>query len=233
MSPAAPPASLPGTPLLPRAPCPPGDPLRLAVLVSGSGKNLQAILDFAADPARALRVCAVVSNVPGVLALERAEAAGVPALVESHKGRSREDFEDAVHTHLEAQRAEIVVLAGFMRVLTPHFLARWPGRVVNVHPALCPAFPGTHAALQALQHGARVTGCTVHLVDAGVDTGPVLAQAAVPILDDDDEDRLQLRIQAEEHRLLPRVLEAIARGEARLVDGRARVYRLGGAGGAP
>lgn len=219
-------SALPGSPLLGRAPCPPAEPLRLGVLVSGSGSNLAAILDVARAPASLFRVAVVVSNVAGVFALERAGAAGVPSVVESHKGRSREAFEDAVQAHLVAHDVEVVVLAGFMRVLTPHFLGRWPARVVNVHPALCPAFPGTHAALQALQHGARVTGCTVHLVDAGVDTGPILAQASVPILDDDDEDTLQRRIQAEEHKLLPRVLQAIARGEARVVDGRPRVYGL-------
>lgn len=222
--------SQPGRPLVARAPCSAAEPLRLGVLVSGSGTNLAAVLEAAKDPASLLRVAVVVSNVEGVFALERARAAGVPAVVESHKGRSREDFEDAVHGHLMAHGVEVVVLAGFMRVLTPHLLARWPQLVVNVHPALCPAFPGTHAALQALQHGARVTGCTVHLVDAGVDTGPILAQASVPILDDDDEDRLQKRIQAQEHRLLPRVLHALATGEARLVDGRPRVYGLTQAG---
>jgi len=122
----------------------------------------------------------------------------------------------------------VVVLAGFMRVLTAHFLDRWKHRVLNVHPALCPAFPGMHAPRQALAHGARVTGCTVHLVDAGVDTGPILAQAAVPILDDDDEAALTARIQAEEHRLFPAVLGAVARGEVRVVDGRPRAYGLAG-----
>src|SRR6185503_3506587 len=113
-----------------------------------------------------------------------------------------EEFEAAVQTHLESHGVEVVVLAGFMRVLTASFLDKWPKRVVNVHPALCPAFPGMHAAQQAIDHGARVTGCTVHLVDAGVDTGPILAQAAVPVLDDDDDEKLQKRIQKQEHALL-------------------------------
>lgn len=219
-------AKLPGAPLVARAPCPPSDPLRLGVLVSGSGSNLAALLEAAAEPARALCVAVVVSNIEGAFALERARAAGVSHAVESHKGRERESFEDAVQAHLERHDVEVVVLAGFMRVLTPHFLARWPRRVVNVHPALCPAFPGTHAARQALDHGARVTGCTVHLVDAGVDTGPILAQAAVPILDDDDEERLQRRIQAREHALLPEVLAAMARGDVRMAEGRPRAFGL-------
>ncbi|MBI1944048.1 MAG: phosphoribosylglycinamide formyltransferase [Deltaproteobacteria bacterium] len=217
---------MPGTPLIERAPCSAGDPLRLGVLVSGSGSNLAAVLDAARDPARALRVAAVLSNVAGVRALERAVAAGVPALVEDHKGRSREAFEDAVDAALRAHRVEVVVLAGFMRVLTAHFLERWKHRVLNVHPALCPAFPGMHAPRQALAHGVRVTGCTVHLVDAGVDTGPILAQAAVPVLDDDDEAALTSRIQAEEHRLFPAVLSALAQGRVRLVDGRPRACGL-------
>lgn len=218
--------TLPGAPLIARAPCPPTDPLRLGVLVSGSGSNLGALLDASRDGARALRVSVVLSNVEGVFALERARAAGVPWAVEPHKGKSREDFEDALCAHLHQHDVEVVVLAGFMRVLTAHFLARWPGRVVNVHPALCPAFPGTHAARQALHHGARVTGCTVHLVDAGVDTGPILAQASVPVLDEDDEEHLQRRIQSREHLLLPEVLAAMARGQVRVVDGRPRAFGL-------
>ena len=215
------------TPLLARSPCPVDDPLRLGVLVSGSGSNLQAILDVAREPAPRLRVALVVSHIDGVRALERARMAGVPHVVEPHEGRAREAFEDAVHARLVQAKVEVVVLAGFMRVLTAGFLAQWPRLVVNVHPALCPAFPGMHAARQALAHGARVTGCTVHLVDAGVDTGPILAQAAVPVLDDDDERALQARIQQQEHALLPRVLEAIAKGDVGVVDGRVRARGLG------
>ncbi|OGQ20330.1 MAG: phosphoribosylglycinamide formyltransferase, partial [Deltaproteobacteria bacterium RBG_16_71_12] len=159
-------------------------------------------------------------------ALERAALAGVAGVIEDHKGRARETFEDAVDAALRAHDVEVVVLAGFMRVLTAHFLERWQHRVLNVHPALCPAFPGIHAPRHALAHGARVTGCTVHLVDAGVDTGPILAQAAVPILDDDDEAALTARIQAEEHRLFPAVLTALARGQVQLVDGRPRGFGL-------
>lgn len=194
-------------------------PLRVGVLVSGSGSNLQAILDAARDRQRAFIVSAVVSNVEGAGALARARAAGVAdVVVEPHKAaaagppRTREQFEDAVHRHLIGAGVELVVLAGFMRVLTASFIARWPRRVINVHPALCPAFPGMHAARQALDRGVKITGCTVHLVDAGVDTGPILAQAAVPVLEGDDEATLQARIQIEEHRLLPEVLARVARG---------------------
>lgn len=201
------------TPLLPRAPCPLADPLRVGVLVSGSGSNLQALLDAAQRPDARFRVAVVVSNIDGAYALQRAQGAGVPVAVESHKGRSREDFEDALEAHLLAHRVEVIALAGFMRVLTAHFLQRHERRVVNVHPALLPSFPGMHGARQALEHGARVAGCTVHLVDAGVDTGPILMQSAVPVLDDDDEASLQKRIQQQEHRLFPAVLDAIATGQ--------------------
>lgn len=183
------------------------DPLRVGVLVSGGGTNLQAIL----DKRGVYTVSCVVSNVPDVRALERARLAAVPRIdVVPSKGRERAEFERDVTSCLLAARVELVVLAGFMRVLTAEFLSKWT--VVNVHPALCPAFPGMHAARQALEHGVKITGCTVHLVDAGVDTGPILAQAAVPVLDDDDEATLQKRIQVEEHRLLPDVIARIARG---------------------
>ena len=215
------------TPLVARAPVDAAAPLRVGVLVSGSGSNLQALLDRAAQADARFRVVVVVSNVPDVGALQRARDAGVEALVVPHKGKERPAFERELVDALRARDVEVVALAGFMRVLGPAFLDAFRGqgnhcRVVNVHPALCPAFPGMHAAKQALDHGVRVTGCTVHLVDTGVDTGPILAQAAVPIRDDDDEPALQRRIQVEEHRLLPATIDAIARG-AVLVDDAGRV----------
>jgi phosphoribosylglycinamide formyltransferase-1 len=209
------------SPLLERAPCPPDAPMRVAVLASGSGTNLQALLDRM--DASAFRVVVVAVNKPDAGAIARAESAGVPVIVEPHKGHAdRAAFERALLEKLAAFDIEVVVLAGFMRVLTTTFLGAFERRVVNVHPALCPAFPGMHAARQALEHGARVTGCTVHLVDAGVDTGPILAQAPVPILDDDDEDSLQARIQTREHALLPAVVDAYARGQV-VVEGSGRV----------
>jgi phosphoribosylglycinamide formyltransferase-1 len=213
-------------PLLPRAPCPVDDPLRVGVLVSGSGTNLQALLDAARSPGSAFRIVVVVSNVPGVRAIERARNAGVPAIVEPHRGLERDRHEQLVHQHLIDAGAEVVVLAGYMRVLTSTLLQHWPRRVVNVHPALLPAFPGMHGARQALDHGCRVAGCTVHLVDDGVDTGPILAQAAVPVLDHDDETTLQERIQSVEHQLLPAVITAIGRGLVVVNDGRVRALGL-------
>lgn len=213
-------------PLLPRAPCSVDKPLRVGVLVSGSGSNLQALLDAAHQPGALFSIAVVISNVEGAFALERAGRANVPAIVCSHKGLTREAFEDRLLAELAAYDVEVVALAGFMRVLTAHFLQRYERRVVNVHPALLPSFPGMHGARQALQHGARITGCTVHLVDSGVDTGPILMQAAVPVLDDDDEAALQKRIQEQEHRLFAAMLQALARGDV-VVDDAGRVRARG------
>jgi phosphoribosylglycinamide formyltransferase-1 len=202
-------------------------PLDLVVLVSGSGSNLQAILDAIAAGRLAARVRLVLSNVAGVRALERAAAAGVAHEVLSHKGFS----DRAAYDRALAERVERafdgapddrrwVVLAGFMRIVGPAFLDRFPGGVINVHPALLPAFPGMHAQAQAFAAGVAIAGCTVHLVDAGTDTGPIIAQAAVPVLPDDDADALAARILRREHELLPAVLEALAAGHYVRRDGR-------------
>jgi len=176
----------------------------IGVLVSGSGSNLQVLLD------EGLPVCAVASNVDGVPALERAERAGVPTevfpLVE-YPDRVARDL--AMAEWLEENGATLVVCAGYMQLLTVDFLYCFGGRVVNVHPALLPAFPGAHAIEDALAAGATVTGATVHLVDEGVDTGPVLRQEAVPILPGDTVETLHARIQAVEHRILPEVVREL------------------------
>jgi phosphoribosylglycinamide formyltransferase 1 len=187
--------------------------ITLGVLVSGTGTNLQAILDAIATRTLDARVALVVSNVPGAVALTRAEAAGVKTLALDHtKYPDRRAFDAAVVEALRAHGVELVVLAGFMRLLTDVLLDAYPMRIVNVHPALLPAFPGVHAQKQAFDYGVRVSGCTVHLVDAGTDTGPILAQTAVPVLEGDDEESLRLRILKEEHALLPRVLQWFAEG---------------------
>jgi len=192
--------------------------LDLGVLVSGNGSNLQAILDGIAHKKLDARVKLVISNKPGVRALERAERAGVESSVIDHKQfASREAFDAALVEALTAKQVELVVLAGFMRVLTPRFLEAFPGRIVNIHPALLPAFPGTDAVRQALDYGVKITGCSVHFVDAGVDTGPVILQRAVPVLDADDEISLAERIHREEHSLLVEVLDLIAARRVRVV----------------
>lgn len=194
--------------------------LRVGVLCSGSGSNLQALLDASQAPGCPFVVVVVVVNVEGAFAAERARAAGVPVSLVPHKGLARDVHEDAVAAALAGHDVDVVVLAGYMRVLTAGFVRRYPKKIINVHPALLPSFPGTHGARQALLHGCRVTGCTVHLVDDGVDTGPILLQAAVPILVDDDEAALQRRIQVEEHKLLPAAVRAYAEGRVVVVDGR-------------
>ncbi len=197
--------------------------MKFGVLVSGAGTNLQALLDADLAPAA---IAIVISNRPSVPALARAERAGVPAIVVDHKAfPTREAFEDAVHVELAARGVEAIVLAGFMRVLTASFVARYPLRIVNTHPSLLPAFPGVDAPAQAIAYGTKVAGVTVHFVDASLDGGPIIAQVAVPVLPADDTRALHARIQREEHRLLPDVVRRLAAGElsceGRIVVGRA------------
>jgi len=188
-------------------------PLSLGVLVSGNGTNLQAILDACAEGSLDARVACVVSNRTDAMALERASRASVPALAIRHQTfENREAFDRALISALREHGAEWIVLAGFMRVLTPEFLRAFPGRVVNVHPSLLPAFPGVNSQRQAFEHGVKVTGCTVHFVDEGVDSGPIIAQRAVDVLPGDDLAALTERIHAAEHELLVSVLRDIAAG---------------------
>lgn len=202
-------------------------PLRVAVLASGSGSNFSALveaLNVAGSPAR---VELLLCNVPGAKVVERAQHAGVEAVVIDHKlHSSRESFDEAVARTLLGREIELVCLAGYMRLVTPVFLRCFPGRVINVHPALLPSFPGMHGVRQALAAGVRVAGCTVHFVDEGTDTGPIIAQAAVPVLPGDDENSLAKRIHAEEHRLYPAVVRAIARGDVQLEGKRVRLKEL-------
>ena len=190
---------------------------RVGVLVSGRGSNLQALLDAAADPWFPADIVKVVANVPGAYALDRAAGAGVATALVEHRGRTREDFEAELLLQLED--VDTVCLAGFMRVLTPRFLDAFPGRVLNIHPALLPAFPGTHGPRQALAAGVTQAGATCHLVDSGVDTGPILAQGTVPVLPGDTEASLAARILGVEHRLYPMCLRWLAEGRV-LVEGR-------------
>jgi phosphoribosylglycinamide formyltransferase-1 len=194
----------------------------IGVLVSGSGTNLQAVIDAVASGRLRAKIGVVISNVAAAKALERARNAGVEAVVIDHKAHpSREAFDAALVEVLRAHDVSCVVLAGFMRLITPVLLDAFPHRVVNIHPALLPSFPGVHAQAQALAYGVRVSGCTVHLVDAGMDTGPILAQAAVPVLDGDDEAALRDRILVKEHELLPTVLQWLADDRVEVVLGEA------------
>ncbi|RMH38582.1 MAG: phosphoribosylglycinamide formyltransferase [Deltaproteobacteria bacterium] len=195
--------------------------MKLAVLASGSGTNLQALLDAeAAGRLAPGEIACVLCNRPGAGALDRARAAGKPALLVDHRDYpDRAAFERAMIAALDAHRVEGVVLAGFMRILTPVFVDRYRGRIVNTHPSLLPAFPGAHGARDALAYGVKLTGCTIHFVDDSLDGGPIIAQAAVDVRDDDTPETLQRRIQQREHELLPQVVQWLAAGRLR-IDGR-------------
>jgi phosphoribosylglycinamide formyltransferase-1 len=198
---------------------------RVAVLISGRGSNMAALVEAAHDPAYPATIALVLSNRADAAGLAHAAARGVPtAVVESRAFRGdRAGFEAAMQAELDRHGVEIIALAGFLRVLTAGFVARWAGRVVNIHPSLLPAFPGLDTHARALAAGVRLHGCTAHLVSAGVDEGPILAQAAVPVLAGDTEASLAARVLAEEHRIFPAALAWLATGRVRLEDGRARI----------
>jgi phosphoribosylglycinamide formyltransferase 1 len=191
---------------------------QLGVLVSGTGTNLEAILAATAEGRLLSKVAVVISNKAGAPALGRAEKAGVPTRVIPHGDyASREEFDRALVVALREARVDWVVLAGFMRLITKTMLDAFPNRIVNIHPSLLPAFPGVDAQKQAFDYGVKVSGCTVHLVDGGTDTGPVVAQRAVSVLDGDDAETLRKRILIEEHALLVEVLCAIEEGRVEVV----------------
>ena len=187
--------------------------VKIGVLVSGSGSNLQSIIDQIEQGRLQAEIKVVISNNPKAYALERAARRHLAVQVVSQLDfQKREDFDRQMTAALQACDVELVVLAGFMRVLTPLFLGSFPGRIMNIHPALLPAFPGLHVQQQALDYGVKFTGCTVHFVDEGVDTGPIIIQAVVPVFDDDTADTLAARILREEHRIYPQAIQLYAEG---------------------
>ncbi len=194
------------------------------MLASGRGSNLQSLIDAAAAPDFPAEIALVVCNVPGAFAVERAKGAGIATAVIDHRGfAARELFDAALDEALRGAAIELICLAGFMRLLTPGFTWGWEGRIVNIHPSLLPAFPGLHTHRRALAAGVKLHGCTVHFVTAALDDGPIVAQAAVPVLHDDDEDKLAARVLAAEHKLYPRALGLIAEGRVRIDGGKAIV----------
>jgi phosphoribosylglycinamide formyltransferase-1 len=207
---------------------------RVAVLISGRGSNMAALLAAAEDPAYPAEIALVLSNRADAAGLAHAASRGVPtAVVESRAFRGdRPGFEAAMEAEIARHGARIIALAGFMRVLTEGFVTRWEGRMINVHPSLLPAFPGLDTHERALAAGVRLHGCTVHLVTAGVDEGPILAQAAVPVLPGDDAASLAARVLEQEHRLYPAALGWLAAGRVRVEGGRALVEGAAPAGGA-
>jgi phosphoribosylglycinamide formyltransferase-1 len=205
--------------------------LKIGVLISGRGSNLQALIDACALPDYPAEIALVIANRADAFGIERARRAGVPAMVIPHRDfPDRESFDAALDAALHQAGVELVCTAGFMRILTAWFVERWHDRQINIHPSLLPLFPGLHTHERALAAGVRFAGCTVHFVRLGVDTGPIIAQAAVPVLPDDDADRLAARVLAAEHRLFPLALRLVAEGRTRIVadpDGSERVVIAG------
>jgi phosphoribosylglycinamide formyltransferase-1 len=196
--------------------------VRIAIFISGRGSNLRALLQAAAAPDFPASIALVLSNVASATGLAIAAAAGVPVRVIDHKGYpSREAFEREVDAVLAEAAIELVGLAGFMRILSPWLSTRWAGRMISIHPALLPAFPGLDTHARALEAGVKIHGCTVHFVIPELDAGPIIAQAAVPVLDGDTPQRLAARVLVQEHILYPRALRLVAAGEVRLSGGRA------------
>ena len=199
--------------------------VNIGVLVSGNGSNLQAIIDRIEDGTIPARITCVISNNAGAYGLQRAEKHGIPAVHMDHRIFSgRESYDTALVEALKQYDVQLVVLAGFMRIITPVFLDAFPQAVMNIHPALLPSFPGIHAQRQALDYGVKFTGCTTHFVDAGTDTGPIIMQSVVPILTDDTEESLSARIQIEEHRIFPESVKLFVEGRL-TVDGRRVLVR--------
>ena len=192
---------------------------RIGVLISGRGSNLPALIEAQARGELGGEIAVVVSNVETAAGLERASKAGIATVVRPHKGKKREDYDGEVVEVLREHGVDLVCLAGFMRLLSPVFVRAFPERILNIHPALLPAFPGLDAQKQAFEHGVKVSGATVHLVDEGLDSGAIVAQEAVPVRSDDDVESLAARILEAEHRLYPRAVRLLLGGRCR-VEGR-------------
>ena len=192
---------------------------RVGILISGRGSNMMALVEAARDTDFPAEIVTVISNRPDAAGLAWAESQGIATLAIDHKAYAlREDFEDALHQALTSAGVELVCCAGFMRLMTASFVDGWYGRMLNIHPSILPSFKGLATHEQALAAGVKITGCTVHFVVPEMDSGPIIAQAAVPVADDDTSDSLAERILAAEHKLYPHALGLIASGQARLVD---------------
>jgi phosphoribosylglycinamide formyltransferase 1 len=190
--------------------------VKLGVLVSGSGSNLQAIIDNIEAGRLDARIQVVISNLAGVYALERAQKHGLAVLVLPHKGLAREAYDQKLAEALKAHGAELVILAGFMRIITPVLLRAFPMQVMNIHPALLPSFPGTHVWQAEVDSGVKFAGCTVHFVDEGTDTGPIIMQAVVPVYDQDTAETLNARILKQEHKIFSQSIQLYAEGRLKI-----------------
>jgi phosphoribosylglycinamide formyltransferase 1 len=201
-----------------------GPRLKVGVLASGRGSNLAALIEAAADPAYPAEIALVIVNVKGAPALDRAKAAGIPTkLIEHRAFPDRTAFDAALDGVLREAGVELICLAGFMRLLTPRFVEAWRDRMINIHPSLLPAFPGLDTHARALQAGVKIAGCTVHFVRAETDSGPIIAQGAVPVLRKDTPDTLAARVLEAEHRIYPLALKLVAEGRVRVVEERAEI----------
>lgn len=201
------------------------DPLRIGILVSGNGSNLQSIIDHIEQKRLDARVTCVISNNAEAFALERSRKHGIPAIYADHRQYlSRESFDSALVGLLLDHRVQMVALAGFNRIISPVLIDAFPAAIMNIHPALLPAFPGSKAQRQALNYGVKITGCTVHFVDAGTDSGPIIIQAAVPAYETDTEESLSGRILSEEHKIYPKAIQLFAEGRLSL-EGRKVIIR--------
>jgi phosphoribosylglycinamide formyltransferase 1 len=205
---------------------------RVAVLISGRGSNMAALIEAAKEASYPAEVVLVVSNRPEAAGLARAQALGIATAVVDHRGKDRAAFERMLEATLEQQRVQLICLGGFMRLFTAEFVLRWQGRMLNIHPSLLPSFPGLDPHGQALRAGVKISGATVHFVVAETDAGPIVAQAAVPVRDDDNADTLAARVLAAEHQLYPRALALVAAGRVKIVDGRCRIEGADDAAGA-
>jgi phosphoribosylglycinamide formyltransferase-1 len=195
---------------------------RVAILISGRGSNMNALAEAAKAHDYPAEIALVLSNRPEAAGLARARAAGIATAVVDHTahGKDRDAFERAVEAVLETHRIELICLAGFMRLLSPAFVTRWQGRLINIHPALLPAFKGLDTHARALAAGVKIHGASVHFVVPEMDSGPIIAQGAITVGEDDDAERLAARVLAIEHRIYPLALRLVAEGRARMVDGR-------------
>ena len=195
---------------------------RVAILISGRGSNMMALVEAAAAPDFPAEIALVLSNRPDAAGLDWASSRGIPVAAVDHKtfGKDREAFERAMQGVLEENDIDLVCLAGFMRVLTPWFVAQWQGRMLNIHPALLPSYRGLHTHERALEDGVKIHGCTVHFVVPEMDAGPIILQAAVPVEDSDDADALAARVLCEEHRIYPQALALVAADKLRIEGNR-------------
>lgn len=189
-------------------------PLQIAVIVSGNGSNLQSIIDNIESGQINAKIVCVISNNPDAYALTRAQLHGIPCVIQENTGfKNRREYDTALVKVLQGYGVQLVVLAGYMRILSDVMVAAFPDAIMNVHPALLPSFPGLHAQQQALAYGVKFSGCTVHFVDCGTDTGPIILQAVVPVAQDDTEESLSARIQVEEHRIFPEAIKLFVAGK--------------------